>query len=130
MKIERNELDKVIKILNKNVIYEPTVETSIIFFPIETSRIEESDGFEFNIENKGADKTVVIPGLTLEVVKTEKEEYSTVRLAYADITYSPKFDFLQFLDFYGKFSKKDMEALAGLECYIVNKSYVSAIYKL
>ena len=130
MKIERNELDKIIKILNKSVIYEPTVETSIIFFPIETSRIEESDGFEFSVENKGADKTVVVPGLTLEVVKGEKGETSEARLAYADVRYSPKFDFLQFLSFYGKPSKKDMEALAGLECYIINKSYVSAIYRL
>lgn len=123
-KIKIEELDKILKLLVKFNISECISGKSKLFFPVDTEKTVEVDTFQFSLKdtNTGA-ASYVKPGIMV-CDKNEPNNYK-VKLAYATLEYSPKFNFVELLDILGiKVNKKELAELSELECLLVKNDYI------
>lgn len=127
-RLQKSELKRFKSLLTKDVKVESTLKKSFIFFPIDASRVEDIGGFDLNIKSTGtASRQELTPGLMI----TPKDDYGfDVDLSYANISYSPKFDMLQYLELVDcKCSKELRTLLTETECLIVPLEYVMASFE-
>ena len=120
MKIERENIDKVSKAL-KALAYNPVTEMSYIFMPIDGTYSKEVSGLELSVKSEQAGSRKAVPGLLLT---TNEDGKKIVALAYADTSYTPSLDLIQFIELTGKCGRKEKEILAPLEAYLIKKEYI------
>lgn len=134
MKIKKEEIKKMSKIL-EHITYRPIREekASVIFFPIASDEFRDVDGMALSLTSsseKGVKKELT-PGLVLQIYHGEKRDNTYVALAYADLSYSPEFNIIQFMEFNGdRLAKKDFEKLKEYECNIVKPDYIQGMFYL
>ena len=131
MKIEIKDIKSTARVL-KELKFSPLIDRSELFFPISTAAEKEFDGLTMSTKQT-ASRSVLIPGLILTEVFDEKnnKSYMDVKIAYADSRFCPEFDPVQFADILGQnLSRKTREFLDDKECYLVEKEYIKAVYKL
>lgn len=127
-KVKIEELDKVQKLLSKLKI-KKCLSKSKIFFPIEVEKTVEVDNFQLSLRdtNEGA-SSLTKAGL---VIVGDREDNLEVSLGYATTEYAPKFDFLGLAELLGtKYSKKEIEILRDLECFLIKNEYILEIFDL
>lgn len=127
MEIERKNLSKTINTLMK-IPYKPAKDNkSVIFFPL-ANKTKNDDSLVLDVKsNKGA-TSFLKSGLILTV-----NDYgnTTVKLAYAQTEYCPKFDMGDYLDLQDhSLSTKITEQLLQYDCLIVKNEYLVGIYNL
>lgn len=121
MKIEREQIKKVTKIL-KDIKYIPLKGSrSDIVFLIDTAKTKEIDGLQLDfVDNKFGSEKMPDP-----VLMMNNDEEHPVALAYCDTTFARKFDFVSFCELSGiKLSKNDEELLEQLDCFLVAKENI------
>lgn len=131
MKIAREKYDAFYKIVKNWPVY-PILKKSYIFFPILEREIKEEGGLELVVNNtkEAGSRHMATPGFVLLPKGDEKEKSIRFGLAYGDIRFSPTFDFLQYLDLYGvKLSKKELEDIKELDCYLVIEDNIFEIFE-
>ena len=128
--INTNEVKEVAKLLS-TLKYDTFSDKSRLFFPIDASYEKDLDGFQLSSRTSrvpGGSKNPLTPGLILINCGDGKAD---VKLAYADLTYSPSFDMIQHSEILGhSLSKKLKEVLSETETYIVLNDYVSLVFNL
>lgn len=127
-RIKKEEIKKAVKLLKE--IKTNTVRSKAeLFFPIDTNRQEDFDGFELTVKHTGmASKKVQTPGL---ILYKDDQGKPGVMLAYADVDYSPQFDMIQHLEILDEKIGKDLRSfLIENECLLVKEDYISGYFNL
>ena len=116
MKIKKDDIKKVKDILLK-IPYTLSAGNYIVFFPIDQTEDKVFDGLSLTVSDGKAD-TRVTPGIAL--ISNMNPQFG-----YANLTYSLPFNILQYCELLNiKVSKKDLEILKSIECYIIQKEYL------
>ena len=127
MEIERKNLNKTINILMK-IPYRPAKDNkSVIFFPL-ASKTKNDDNLVLDIKgNKGA-ASYLKSGL---ILTTNDVGNTTIKLAYAQTEYCPKFDMEDYLELQDhSISNKLVDQILSYDCLIVKNDYLVGIYNL
>ena len=120
MEINRENIKKTIKLLKK-IPYNPTEKNRCyLFFPLE-ARTSNNDGMFLDVKTSKGAASLLRSGLILE----RGCDGTSVKLAYVQTDYCPKFDLSDYLDFQDhRFSKKDLEEVCSYDCLIVRGEYL------
>ena len=123
MKISKEEIDRVGKVISK-LPYSPYNESkSVIVFPISNETKEEIGDLELIVKSKN-DVGVAKDPIPALVLSSEG-----AKLGYVDLTYARNFNirlYCELLDH--DLSNNASQILSSIECYMVEKAYVLAIY--